>query len=140
MELRFIDHPLPSMRSLPIPEGSTSLGGFGNYRPPSGFPGPALLTLRQDVATAATRWPVLGWSGSMSTGKPCARRAAEVVGPIEPTTTCSASAARTSFSIPVSAGDLEDVHDLLRRREEDGSDLAFGDRLQGSAERAGVLG
>ena len=35
--------------------------------------------------------------------------------------------------------DLEDVHDLLRRREEDGSDLVFGDRLQGIAKRAGVL-
>ncbi len=95
---------------------------------------------RQDAATAATRWPDLGWSGSMSTGKPCARRAAEVVGPIEPTTTLSCHRGADSTPRSHGRGDLEHVLDLLGRREEGGIDPAFGDLRQGGSERAGVLG
>ena len=89
--------------------------------------------LRQDAATAATRWPDLGCSGSMSTGRPCARRAAEVVGPIEPTTTCSAKRGAHVVLDPRGRGDLEHVLDLLGRREQGGADPAFDDRRQGGA-------
>ena len=78
----------------------------------------------QHAATAATRWPDLGCSGSMSTGKPCARRTAEVVGPIDPTTTCSANAAAQIVLDARIRGDLKNVLDLLARREQGDADQA----------------
>jgi hypothetical protein len=58
-----------------------------------GFP-----TARQPLARARARWPILGCSGSMSTGKPWALRVSVVVGPIEATITVLARAIRRSAS------------------------------------------
>src|SRR5262249_11494756 len=60
-----------------------------------------LRTARQRADRAAIRWPILGWSGSTSTGSPRALRVSVVVGPTDATTTDFANASRSPGSSPI---------------------------------------